>query len=126
MLEEAENYYNEKSSDSDFMRCLLYAKALILKNRYDEVNDILNECLNIMSQRKLSFKEITKNVKNDKSDNQIDGFEEQRTFTKNTAKSAKVSSWSFFRTVLSAYATVASLFSHIGNQKSAEETYAVY
>ena len=43
MLEMAVNYYNDAKSETDFMSYLLYAKALILRNKHDQANEILNE-----------------------------------------------------------------------------------
>ena len=67
MLEMAVNYHNDAKSETDFMSYLLYAKALILRNKHDQANEILNECLEIMGRIKLSYKDISKNVRNCKN-----------------------------------------------------------
>lgn len=126
MLEEAKKIHLELKSEPDHYSTLLYAKALVLRNQHEEANNLLDKCIDLMSKSKISFKDVYRNVRAEMSENQLDGMDEVKTYTQNTKKTTKMSKWNEFKVMLSSYATVAALYSQIGNQKSAEEVYGIY
>jgi tetratricopeptide (TPR) repeat protein len=126
MLEEAKKIHLELKTEPDHYSCLLYAKALVLRNQHEEANNLLDKCIDIMSKSKISYKDVYKNFRVEMSENQLDGMDEVKTFTQNTRKATKMTKWNEFKVIMSSYATVAALYSQIGNQKSAEEVYGIY
>ena len=74
MLEEARNLFEV---ENDYQSCLLYAKTLVLKNMFNEANEILNKCLELTRKStKVTYKELMKEIRMERQENQQDGNEE--------------------------------------------------
>jgi hypothetical protein len=144
MLEEAKRNYSEVMNDVDNFaddsahytldsKCktlfhhMLYAKALILREKFTEAEPILHISFSLVKSIKLNRREIIRNTNNEKVDNKNDAFDEQsKGGVTGVSTKQKFQNAVFYKMVMTTYGTIAALFSHIGNQKMAEEVYETY
>jgi len=127
MQEETVNFSTEESKRILFDH-LMYAKALIIRQKFLEAEPVLHKTFSLLKIIKLNRKEIMKVIIAKKQENKLDHGEELGSkLTGAVSKSVRgIKDFTFYRTIMATYATVAALFSHIGNQKMAEEVYEVY